>query len=110
MATRVTEGARRERHEKRESLFSSLAAALVSRVSRLRRSRARALFSLNLKKKRLLAVYFLSSVAADSKDGHGLKLEKVGLTFSSLNTLPTKITKKVLWLLLPNEICFISSS
>ena len=97
MATRVTEGARRERHEKRESLFSS-------------RSRARALFSLNLKKKRLLAVYFLSSVVADSKDGHGLKLEKVGLTFSSLNTLPTKITKKVLWLLLPNEICFISSS
>ena len=52
MATRVTEGARRERHEKRESLFSSLAAALVSRVSRLRRSRARALLSLNLKKKR----------------------------------------------------------
>ena len=32
-------------------------AALVSRVSRLRRSRARALLSLNLKKKRLLAVY-----------------------------------------------------
>ena len=52
MATRVTEGARRERHEKRESLFSSWAAALVSRVSRLRRSRARALLSLNLKKKR----------------------------------------------------------
>ena len=41
MATRVTDGARRERH------------ALVSRVSRLRRSRARALLSgLNLKKKR----------------------------------------------------------
>ena len=58
----------------------------------------------------LLAGYFLSSVAADGKDGHGLKLEKVGLTFSSLNTLLTKITKKVLWLLLPNEICFISSS
>ena len=37
MATRVTDGARR---------------ALVSRVSRLRRSRARALLSLNLKKKR----------------------------------------------------------
>ena len=34
------------------SLFSSRAAALVSRVSRLRRSRARALLSLNLKKKR----------------------------------------------------------
>ena len=39
MATRVNDG------------------ALVSRVSRLRRSRARALLSLNLKKKRLLAVY-----------------------------------------------------
>ena len=34
------------------SLFSSRAAALVSHVSRLRRSRARALLSLNLKKKR----------------------------------------------------------
>ena len=34
------------------SLFSSRAAALVSRVSRLRRSRARALLSQNLKKKR----------------------------------------------------------
>ena len=52
MATRVTEGARRERHEKRESLFSSRAPALVSRVSRLRLSRARALLSLNVKKKR----------------------------------------------------------
>ena len=52
MTTRVTEGARRERHEKRESLFSSRAAALVSRGLRLRRSRTRALLSLNLKKKR----------------------------------------------------------
>ena len=34
------------------SPFSSRAAALVSRVSRLRRSRTRALLSLNLKKKR----------------------------------------------------------
>ena len=50
MATRVTDGARLQ------SLFSSRAAALVSRVSRLRCSRARALLSLNLKKKRLLAV------------------------------------------------------
>ena len=33
-------------------IFSSRAAALVSRVSRLRGSRARALLSLNLKKKR----------------------------------------------------------
>ena len=43
MTTRVTEGARRERHEKRESLFSLLG---------LQRSRARALPLLNLKKRR----------------------------------------------------------
>ena len=42
MTTRVTEGARQERH----------AAALVSRVSRLCPFRARALLSLNVKKKR----------------------------------------------------------
>ena len=88
MATRVTDGARRERNEKRETtrkarenglsrssdfLASKLkcwqarhvkrdfrvclnnryfSAALVSRVSRLRRSRARVLLSLKLKKKR----------------------------------------------------------
>ena len=98
MATRVTEGARRERHEKRES------------QTLLGLPRACTALSKSKEKERLVAVYFLSSVAADGKDGHGLKLEKVGLTFSSLNTLPTKITKKVLWLLLPNEICFISSS
>ena len=46
MATRVADGARLQ------SLFSSRAAALVSRVSRLRRFRERALLSLNLKKKR----------------------------------------------------------
>ena len=46
MATRVTVGARRERHS-----LSSRAAALVSRVSRLRRSRARALPLQNLTKK-----------------------------------------------------------
>ena len=44
--------ARDGRGTKKETLFSSRAAALVSRVSRLRRSRARALLSLNLKKKR----------------------------------------------------------
>ena len=53
MATRVTEGARRERYEK-ERLFFFLFGLPppVSRVSLLRRSRARALLSLNLKKKR----------------------------------------------------------
>ena len=53
MATRVTDGARRERHS-----LSSRAAALVSLVSRLRRSRARALPLLNL-----LAVYHRGCVA-----------------------------------------------
>ena len=53
MATSVTDGTRREGHENRETLFfSSQAAAVVSRVSWLRRFRARALLSLNLKKKR----------------------------------------------------------
>ena len=48
MVMRLTDGARREKHE--VSLFSSRAAALVSRVSRLRRSRALDC-SLNLKEK-----------------------------------------------------------
>ena len=48
--------ARGGRGTKKESLsFSSRAAALVSRVSRLRRSRARALPLLNREKERLLA-------------------------------------------------------
>ena len=61
MNTRVTEGARRERHDKRVSLFSSRAAALVSRVSRpLRSTLAGAFISLTKseEKERLLAVYF----------------------------------------------------
>ena len=52
MATRVTEDARQERHEKERLSFSSRSAPLVWHFSRLRRSRARALLSLNLKKKR----------------------------------------------------------
>ena len=61
MATRVTDGARREKHE---------AAALVSRVSRLRRSRARALLSLNLKKKRdcSQSTALLSSIRAQARE------------------------------------------
>ena len=35
---------------------------------------------------------FLSSVATDGEDGHGLKLEKGGPTFSSFNAMPAKIT------------------
>ena len=33
-------------------------------------------------------------MATDGKDGRGLKLEKVGPTYSSLNALPAKITNK----------------
>ena len=32
-------------------------------------------------------------MATDGKNGHGLKLEKAGATFSSLHDLPAKITK-----------------
>ena len=39
-------------------------------------------------------------------DGRGgLKLEKIGPTFSSF--IPAKIAKKLLWLMLPDEICLI---
>ena len=46
---------------------------------------------------------FLSSVATDGKDGHGLKLEKVRPTFSSFNVMPAKIIKKIM-------LCALSSS
>ena len=40
--------------------------------------------------------------------GHGLKLEKVGLIFSSFNAIwLQKITKKLLRLVLPRENCLI---
>ena len=61
MTTRVTEGARRERHDERVSLFSSRAAALVSRVSRLLRSTlagACIYLTKSAEKESLLAVYF----------------------------------------------------
>ena len=48
---------------------------------------------------------FLTSVATDNKDGHGLKLEKVWSTFSSFN----EFSKTLSWLVLVNEICLISS-
>ena len=38
--------------------------------------------------------YFLSSVATEEKDGYELKLEKIGLTFSSFNGMPVKVTPK----------------
>ena len=38
---------------------------------------------------------FLSSDATDGKDEHGLKVEKVGPTFSSFNAMPAKLTKNI---------------
>ena len=39
-----------------------------------------------------------------------LKLEKSGPTFSSFHAIPAKMTKQLLYLELPDEICFMSSS
>ena len=36
------------------------------------------------------------SVPPDGKDGHGLKLEKVGPTFSCFNAMPVKIIRKII--------------
>ena len=52
----------------------------------------------------------MSSVATDGKDGNGLKLEKIGLIFSSFDAMFSKITKKLLWLLFPDKFHLISSS
>ena len=52
---------------------------------------------------------FLSSVATDGNDGHELKLEKAGPTFSSFNAMIAKITKvsapctKFVWYFLQNS-------
>ena len=35
---------------------------------------------------------FLSSVATDGENGHGLKLQKVGPTFSRFDVMPAKVT------------------
>ena len=39
---------------------------------------------------------FLSSVAMDGKNGHGLKLQKAGPLFLSFNAIPAKIAQKIL--------------
>ena len=39
-----------------------------------------------------IETFFLLSVAKNGKNGHGLKHEKVGQTFSSFHAMPTKIT------------------
>ena len=44
---------------------------------------------------------FVWAVATDGKDGHQLKLGKVGATFSSFKTMPAKMTTTLLWLVLP---------
>ena len=44
---------------------------------------------------------FLPSIATDGKDGLGLKLKKVGPTFSSFNAVAAKLTKKLFWVVLP---------
>ena len=50
--------------------------------------------------------WFLSSVATDGKDEHGLKLEKIGPTFqSSFNAMPAKTTlQNYHGFVLPDEI------
>ena len=52
---------------------------------------------------------FLPSIATDGKDGLGLKLEKVGPTFSSFNPVAAKLPKKLFWVVLPDVVCMISS-
>ena len=49
----------------------------------------------------------LSSVAADGKDGDGLKRVKVESSFSSVNAIPVQFTKILLWLVLHGEIFLI---
>ena len=54
---------------------------------------------------------FLSSDAADGKNGNGLKFEKkMGLFSSSFDATSSRITKKLLSLALPDKIHLLSSS
>ena len=39
---------------------------------------------------------FLSSFATSGKDGHELKLQKLGLTFASFNALPAKKHREII--------------
>ena len=50
------------------------------------------------------------SVSLDGRDEHGLKLEKVGQTFSMVLILLAKITKNVMVSALSDKRCFICSS
>ena len=49
-------------------------------------------------------------VSPDGRDEHGLKLEKVGQTFSMVLILLVKIGKNVMVSALSDKRCFISSS
>ena len=55
--------------------------------------------------------HLLSSVAANGKDGNGLKLQKIGPIFSRFNLMLClqKSPKILLWLALPGKIHLISS-
>ena len=44
----------------------------------------------------MMFILFFVTFAADGKDGNGLKLEKVGLTFSSLMPSQQKIPRNLL--------------
>ena len=81
MTTRVTEGARRERHEKRESLFFLLGlppSFLAFRGLAAQRSRPRALPLLNLKNKR--------DCSQSSEENEAIEITSAAFTcvFSSL--------------------------
>ena len=41
------------------------------------------------------------SVALEGKNVHGLKLEKVGLTFSSFNAITAKVISKIILVVVP---------
>ena len=49
-------------------------------------------------------------IATDDMDGHRLKREKGGPTFSSFNAMPAKIIRKIIQLVFPDGICLMSSS
>ena len=53
---------------------------------------------------------FPVSVSLNGRDVHGLKLEKVGQTFSMVLILLAKIAKNVMVSALSDKRCFISSS
>jgi len=47
------------------------------------------------------------SVSTDGKDGHGVKIEKIGLNSSSLNASPPQ---KYIWFVLPDKMSLLITS